>query len=173
MIQAIATLRSTARDLVIEQVSAAARKSHERNYEKLHVRRDGTVSWFESISKSDDLVDDEAGTRSISAIPSVITVGTGSYGCNCDFCDHVFDKGNEDSRAERARDRAAEGDEERAEAEARREYERESYATEAEAIAEAVASSDLEYIEGEMLDGFDSIAIGYFDDEEEAATREL
>lgn len=79
------TLREQAKAAMRSEVTAAARKSHERNYEKLHVRRDGTVSWFESINKHDDLIDSEAdGFR---AICSVITVGTGSVLCNCDFCE--------------------------------------------------------------------------------------
>lgn len=76
--------RDTARQNVIDSVNEAARKSHGRNYEKLHVLRDGTVSWFESINRTDDIIDPEAG--GFQAIQSVGTYGTGSFGCNCDHC---------------------------------------------------------------------------------------
>lgn len=78
------TLRETAKQNVIDSVTEAATKQHERNYEKLHVYRDGTVSWFESINRTDDIVDRHA--DSFQAIPSVCTVGTGGYACNCDHC---------------------------------------------------------------------------------------
>ena len=81
----ITTLRTQAEELVRQSAKEAAEKSHERNYEKLHVHRDGTVSWFESIDRSDDLIDDGAGH--FCAIRSVITVGTGTYACNCDHCE--------------------------------------------------------------------------------------
>lgn len=79
------TLREQAKESMQSEVTAAARKSHERNYEKLHIRRDGTVSWFESLNKSEDLIDREA--NGFKAVRSVITVGTGSVLCNCDFCE--------------------------------------------------------------------------------------
>ncbi len=78
------TLRTQAEEIVRQSAKEAAEKSHERNYEKLHVRRDGAVDWFESINKSDDLIDD--GADQFCAIRSVITVGTGSCACNCDHC---------------------------------------------------------------------------------------
>jgi hypothetical protein len=78
------TVRDLAKQNVKDSVTEAASKDHERNYEKLHVRRDGTVSWFESINKSDDLIDRQA--SDFRAVPSVITVGTGSVICNCDHC---------------------------------------------------------------------------------------
>jgi hypothetical protein len=69
----------------MDEITAAAAKEHQRNYQKLHVDRDGTVSWFESINRTDDLIDRNA--PGFAAIASVITVGTGSVACNCDFCD--------------------------------------------------------------------------------------
>jgi hypothetical protein len=161
MITQIATLRSAARELVIEQVPGAAHKGHERNYEKLYVHRDGDVRWTECINKSDELIDDQSDSRSIAAIPSVCTVGTGSFSCNCDYCNAVFDQTGEDLAADSARfvDSAAQ-------AEARQKYRNEhSYASETEAVDDAVANSDLEDLEALMLAQFDAIEIGYFDDE--------
>lgn len=63
------TLRETAKQNVIDSVTEAATKQHERSYEKLHVNRDGTVSWFES------------------------SVCTRSFGCNCDYCNDCYDDG--------------------------------------------------------------------------------
>ena len=97
------TLRTQAEELVRQSALEAAQKSHEKNYEKLHVRRDGTVSWFESINHSDDLIDDEA--EHFCAIRSVITVGTGSYACNCDHCE---DEGYE-SKADAIADAISDG----------------------------------------------------------------
>ena len=150
MTQTANTLRTTARDLVIEQVSAAATKDHERNYEKLHIRRDGTISWTESIDKYGDIID--SGADHFAAIPSVITVGTGSCSCNCDYCDEVY---NADEEA----NALADG----------RKYDRDNkYDSDADAIADAVSNSDLEDMETDMLARFDEIETGYFDDEQEA-----
>lgn len=78
------TLREKAAEMIQASVKEAATKQHERNYEKLHVLRDGTVSWYESTNKSDDIIDRHA--DGFAPVPSVITVGTGSYTCNCDHC---------------------------------------------------------------------------------------
>ena len=127
------TARETARQMVIDSVSEAARKSHERNFEKLHVRRDGTVSWFESINQSDDLIDSEA--DGFAAIQSVITVGTGGYGCNCDHCNDIG--------------KVIDGE----------------VLSSAEAIGNAVGDADLDYTEADMLRKLDEIPVGYFNDE--------
>lgn len=82
-----ATLRETARAAVIAEVENAERKAHERNYERLHVWRDGKVSWFESIDRHSDIIDDQA--EGFRAVESVCLVGTGSYSCNCDFCEMI------------------------------------------------------------------------------------
>src|SRR5208337_319090 len=141
------TIRKTARELVIEQVSAAATKAHERNYEKLHINRDGSINWSECINKSDDVIDRYA--DHFSAVPSVITVGTGSFGCNCDYCDEVYNADVEASCL------WIEG-----------KYDRDNkYDSYADAIADAVSNSDLSDLESSMLASFDSIEIGYFDDE--------
>lgn len=62
----------------------ADKKSHRRNYSKLHVMRDGTVRWGEFINLSDDLIDDRADR--FQAIANLCVVGTGSCECNCDYC---------------------------------------------------------------------------------------
>lgn len=141
------TMRETARKNVIDSVTEAATKSHERNYEKLHVLRDGTVSWFESTNKSDDIIDRQA--DGFAAIPSVGTFGTGGYACNCDYCDEVYSAVDEQNAIDDGR-----------------EYDKSAkYATQTDAIADAVGNSDLGDIEAEMLRQLDSIEAGYFDDE--------
>lgn len=91
---AVETLRASAREAVSEFAREAAERSHQRNYHKLHVWRDGSVSWTESLNSTDDIID--RGAKHFAAVKSVISVGTGSYLCNCDFCE---DKGF-DSREE-------------------------------------------------------------------------
>jgi hypothetical protein len=141
------SLREIAREAVIGQVQQAERYSHQRNYEKLHVRRDGTVSWFETINESSDLIDDQAET--FCAIESVITTGTGSYACNCDWCNEVYHPDLEKLAQEQGRpyDRSSKWD------------------TQEDAIEAAVSDSDLTGIEAGMLQRFDAIAEGYFNDE--------
>ena len=78
------TLRQAARAAVVDEVANAIEKSHERNYEKLHVWRDGSVSWREYINRSDDTIDRRA--AGFAAVPSVACVGTGSMPCDCDWC---------------------------------------------------------------------------------------
>lgn len=142
-------LRDKALEAVIAEVETAVRKDHERNYEKLHVRRDGTVTWFESINRSDNLIDSEA--DGFQPIESVITVGTGSVLCNCDYCNDVYN-------ADEEREALADG----------REYDRDAkYDSRAEAIDDAVANSDLFETKDQMLERFDCIPAGYFHDEEE------
>jgi len=122
-----ATLRQSARELVSASVTEAATKGHEQNYEKLHVYRNGTVQWFESINKTDDVIDRHA--DHFTAVKSVVTVGTGGYACNCDHCNDT------------------------------------GYESKADAVADAV-SCDLSDLEQSMLDTFDEIPNGYFDDED-------
>jgi len=142
------TLRDAARSLVSEAVTECATLSHKRNYRKLHVRRDGTIGWYESINQSDDLIDSGAGR--FAAVPSVCCVGTGSCVCNCDHCNDVYSEADEALAAEQGR-----------------EYDRDAkYATDEAAIADAVCESDLSSLEADMLAEFDRIAAGYFDDEE-------
>lgn len=77
--------REQARLAVSAEATAAATKMHQRNYHRLHVWRDGTVSWHEAINQSDDIIDREA--DGFAPVASVALVGTGSMRCNCDFCD--------------------------------------------------------------------------------------
>lgn len=143
----VTTLRNAARELVTEEAHEAAKKAHARNHHKLHVRRDGTLNWFESINQSDDIIDD--GADHFCAVRSVITVGTGSCACNCDHCDAVYSPEAEQDAKER-------GDA----------YDRDSkYETAEEAILGA-AGENASYLEDDMLREFDAIPAGYFDDEE-------
>jgi len=143
------TKREQARQEVIDQVAGVAAASHKRNYRKMHIRRDGTADFgFEAINQSDDLIDDRA--DHFAAIPSVITVGTGSCACDCDYCNDMYDAEDERRAIEDGRNYAhANG-----------------YETTAHAIADAVADSDLSDITAIMLDNFDEIPAGYFDDED-------
>lgn len=142
-----ATFREIARQGVIDSVSDAATKMHERNYKKLHINRDGTVSWFECINKSDDLIDGKA--DGFQAIRSVVTVGTGSTDCNCDHCNEVYSVLDEKTAKDQGREYNAD----------------EKYQTYEDAIANAVGDSDLSELEGDMLSKLDHIEIGYFSDE--------
>jgi hypothetical protein len=143
------TLRSTARQAVIKSVSEAAAYDHQRNYHKLHIDRDGDVRWTEHINQSDDIID--SGADHFAAIPSVAVAGTGSICCNCDYCDEVYYAEDEQLAKDQGRD-----------------YDRDAkYADEGEAIADAVANSDLSGLEADMLAEFDAIPAGYFNDEEE------
>jgi hypothetical protein len=124
------SLRETARQRVIDSVIEAAANEHLQNYLKLHVFRDGEVRWTEFNNRSSDIIDDQA--KTFSPVPSVATVGTGSYQCNCGHCN---DSG---------------------------------YESKAAAIDDAVGDSDLFELEQSMLERFDAIPVGYFDDENEA-----
>jgi hypothetical protein len=86
MTNQIITLRQAVTDQITEYVGQAAIYSHHRNYHKLHINRDGSLSWFEAINKADDLIDRKA--DHFCAVQSLITVGTGSCKCNCDWCDN-------------------------------------------------------------------------------------
>lgn len=160
-----ATLRQTAREMVASEMANAATKDHERNYEKLHVRRNGTLTWFESINESDDLIDDRA--DGFAAIRSVITVGTGSYACNCDYCNDVHDADDEAAAIAEGREyphyRLPSDTEPASEL---------MYATYEDAIADAVANTDLSDMEARMFAKFDMIPLGYFDDEDEDENAE-
>ena len=83
----MSSIRTTALDAALTQVLAAARKSHELNYETLYVGTDGEVYWSESINKSDrQYYRDRPG---MVYIESLLQVGTGSWSCNCDHCNMV------------------------------------------------------------------------------------
>lgn len=96
------SLRQMARQYVIDSVTECATKSHEQDYNKLHVWRDGTVSWSESFSKSDDIIDRQA--SDFRAVESVACVGTGSLVCNCPHCDLVGTPNGYTTQAEAVRD---------------------------------------------------------------------
>jgi len=131
------TLREQARDFVTDQAGKYAELDHARNYHRLHVRRDGSVAWTEFHDSSSDLIDGQA--NHFCAIHSVARVGTGSYVCNCDYCGSVVYPQN---RQDETTDRQL-----------------------AEAVQMAVDDSDLDSIAAAMLEKFDGIEAGYFDDE--------
>lgn len=78
------TLRQIARAAVVDEVGNAIIKSHKRNYEKLHVWRDGSVSWREYTDLQSDTIDQRA--VGFAPVPSVACVGAGSIACDCDWC---------------------------------------------------------------------------------------
>lgn len=78
------TAREIARAAVIAEVGNRITKDHELNYERLHVWRDGSISWREYINESDDTIDRHA--ASFQPVPSVALVGTGSCKCDCAWC---------------------------------------------------------------------------------------
>lgn len=67
-----------------DYVSQVARKAHEQNYERLDCHRDGTLSWQEDVTADTRTIDDQA--VEFAAIPTLAIVGTGSQGCECDWC---------------------------------------------------------------------------------------
>ena len=121
-------LRETARQSVIENVVEAAIKEHLQNYFKLHIFRDGEARWVEFSDRSSGIIDAQA--KTFSPVPSIATVGTGGYQCNCDHCNDA------------------------------------GYESKSAAIDDAVGGSDLSELEASMLERFDAIPVGYFDDEE-------
>jgi hypothetical protein len=142
-----ATVRFTARQAVIDSVSERASYEHQPHFHKLHIYRDGGVHWTVSINQSDDIIDSGAGH--FAAIPSVACVGTGSYACNCEFCNDVYSAQDEAYVIEQGRkyDKLA------------------KYGDHTEAIAAAVGESDLQNLEDDMVAKFDQIPAGYFFDE--------
>lgn len=136
------TLRSIAQQAVIEAVTDRAAYEHMPNYYKLHVYRDGAVGWTEHIDRLSDIIDSHA--EHFAAVPSVCCVGTGSYACNCEYCN--------------ARISALHSDDEP--------IPQGCYETRDEAIQAAVADSDLSGLEADMLAQLDAIPLGYFNDEE-------
>ena len=78
------TLREQALESAIAEAANAFAKSHDRNYHKLYILRDGSVSWSEFTSRSSDLID--GGADGFAPVPSATTVGSGSVGCDCDMC---------------------------------------------------------------------------------------
>lgn len=141
------TMRSAARQAVIDAATESATYAHHRNYHKLHVYRDGDVRWTEHIDQSEDIIDRDA--NHFEAIPSVACIGTGSCDCNCDYCSDVYYAEDEARAIEQGRkyDKSA------------------KYADASEAIADAVANSDLSDLEADMLAAFDAIPAGYFNDD--------
>ena len=145
---ATTTIRQTIIDSISDRAAEYEHKSHELNYEKLHVYRDGELRWTESINASDDIIDSEA--EGFAAIPSLATTGAGSCSCNCDYCNEVYSAKAEEYAIEQGRKYVRD----------------EKYATHEDAINDAVANSDLSDIETMMLEALDEIPVGYFRDEQ-------
>ena len=142
------SLRSAARQAVIDAVAVRAAHEHQRNFHKLHIYRDGHLRWSEHINQSDDIIDSRA--DQFGPIPSVACVGTGTHSCNCEYCNEVYSATDEAYAIEQGE-----------------EYDKSTkYADRYEAIADAVANADLSELEADMLAQLDAIEIGYFDDEE-------
>ena len=143
------TLRDKVRAAITDEVPERIAREHRQNYHKLHIRRDGTVHWTESIDQHSDIIDDGAADH-FCAVKSVCGVGTGSYSCNCDYCNEVYSELTEELYRERGDD-----------------YKRgKKYETQEDAISDAVCDSDQPQVEADMLAKLDRIEVGYFDDED-------
>ena len=116
------TIRHTARAAVSNETAPNIEKRHQRNYHRLYVRRDGSLHWGEESSADTQLIDH--GAASFAPVPNVALVGTGSIGCDCDWC---ADGGTVD--------------------------------------VSDVDGDEIDAVEACMLDEFDTIPRGYFDDE--------
>ena len=144
------TLRGQAREAIESELRERLVNEHRMGYHTLHVRRDGTATWYEGHNSSDDLIDPRADEFGFAAIKSVCKVGTGSFRCNCDFCNAVYDATEETDALEMGR-----------------EYKREEkFATREEAIDEAVSAGDGSEALESMLREFEAIEDGYFNDEQ-------
>lgn len=178
------TLRETAQGMIETVAREAAAYAHQQHYHRLHVRRDGSLTWMQALNKSDDLIDDRA--DHFAAIPSLGVWGTGSYRCNCNYCDTVIPLDGDgrwgievdDARymtLDAAAKAAGDGGYDCA-AEVAHTHDQEfavlaSVGTQeemyAEAIADAVADGGWDEIAEGMRSSLDEIPVGYFDDEEE------
>jgi hypothetical protein len=145
------SLREAARQIITDSVFEAADKDHRYNYHKLHVYRNGTVSWSEHVNSSSDFIDSAA--KHFTAVRSVTTRGTGSHNCNCEFCNSVYSEQDEQLAQENGQ-----------------EYDKSAkYATVEDAIIDAISESDVDALREDMLNELDRIPVGYFTDEEEVA----
>jgi hypothetical protein len=79
------SLRDAAREAIQDAVTEAARQSHQRNYHRLHIWRDGTITWDEFLDQSSDTIDCEA--DQFAPVPTITMQGTGGFRCNCDYCE--------------------------------------------------------------------------------------
>ena len=140
-------LRLAIADRIPDLATAASGYSHCRNYHRLHVWRDGSTTWDESINHSDDIIDQQA--DHFAAVQSLIVQGTGSCACNCDYCNAVYDA----------------DDERRAKDDGRKYNRAEKYQTQEDAIADAFADGDNSGIEDYMIEALDAIPVGYLNDE--------
>jgi hypothetical protein len=75
------TVRQACETKIDHFITDAMRKWHEGYYETLYVARDGSI-WWDLQADSMTHLRDADGAR----IPSLMQVGTGSSGCNCDLC---------------------------------------------------------------------------------------
>ena len=70
------TIRETVADAIPTEAENMLRKSHEGNYETLYADSDGELEWHEAIDQNEYRVN----------TASLVRVGSGSCGCNCDWC---------------------------------------------------------------------------------------
>jgi hypothetical protein len=75
------TIRQACETKIDDFITDAMRKWHEGYYETLYVSRDGSI-WWDLQADANTYLRDADATR----IPSLIKVGTGLSGCNCDWC---------------------------------------------------------------------------------------
>src|SRR5690606_1565562 len=78
------TLRQKALEAALAEGPQMLRYEHEMNYWTLYVHRDGTVSWGNEVSSDSLLIDHDA--SDFRPVHYLLQVGTGSCGCNCDWC---------------------------------------------------------------------------------------
>jgi hypothetical protein len=78
------TLRQKALEAALAEGPQMLRYEHEMNYWTLYVHRDGRVSWGNEVNSDSLLIDQDA--SDFRPVHYLVQVGTGSCGCNCDWC---------------------------------------------------------------------------------------
>lgn len=85
------TIRETILETGIdEQLAEAIQHTHDANYYRLEVLRDGTLRWREDIDRATRTIDDEA--DSFAPVGTLTIEGNGSIPCNCDWCAEGVDE---------------------------------------------------------------------------------
>ena len=78
------TMRQKALEAALAEGPQMLRYEHEMNYWTLYVQRDGSVSWGNEVNSDSLLIDRDA--ADFRPVHYLVQVGTGSCGCNCDWC---------------------------------------------------------------------------------------
>lgn len=79
------TIRETILETSInDQVGEAIQHTHDANYHRLEVLRDGTLRWREDVDQATRTIDEDADR--FAPIPTLTIEGNGSIPCNCDWC---------------------------------------------------------------------------------------